>query len=93
MKRVKILKYTVKTYNNHMFIYRLAEEKIKKLNTIFSAILVSGPKYSGKSELCKKFSKTIIDLMDTYENADNRKLLMMQSNLIFSKEKPILFDE
>jgi predicted AAA+ superfamily ATPase len=76
-----------------MFIERLIEKKFLYLQKIFSAVYVFGPKFSGKSELCKKFSKTVIDLMDTFENTNNRTILKNQPDQIFSMAKPILFDE
>jgi hypothetical protein len=76
-----------------MFIERIISTELKKKAEYSCAIVVKGMKYCGKSEICKKFSKTLINLTDSPINSRNRTLASLFPAELFSLPKPILFDE
>ena len=76
-----------------MYINRLIEKTIKQVRTTFPAIVITGPRQSGKSTLLKHIigdPKSIV----TLENPDVR-LLIMEDPLAFlqARKKPFVLDE
>ena len=68
---------------------RLIEEKINRTLKSSGAILITGPKFCGKSTTCKRFAKSIIELNDDnlieIVNADN--------SVALNGELPRMIDE
>lgn len=68
---------------------RLIEEKINRTLKSSGAILITGPKFCGKSTTCKRFAKSIIELNDDnlieIANADN--------SVALNGELPRMIDE
>lgn len=76
-----------------MYIKRLLEETIKQVRTTFPAIVITGPRQSGKSTLLKHLVGNP-DCIVTLENPDLR-LLIMEDPLAFlqARKKPFVLDE
>ncbi|MCG2726784.1 MAG: ATP-binding protein [Elusimicrobia bacterium] len=76
-----------------MYINRLLEETIKQVRTTFPAIVITGPRQSGKSTLLKYLIGDP-DRIVTLENPDVR-LLIKEDPLAFlqARKKPFVLDE
>lgn len=76
-----------------MYINRLLEETIKQVRTTFPAIVITGPRQSGKSTLLKYLIGDP-DRIVTLENPDVR-LLIKEDPLTFlqARKKPFVLDE
>ncbi|MBI4656933.1 MAG: ATP-binding protein [Elusimicrobia bacterium] len=76
-----------------MYIKRLIEKTIEQVRTTFPAVVITGPRQSGKSTLLKHIIQDP-DRIVTLENPDVR-LLIMEDPLFFlqSRKKPLVLDE
>ncbi len=68
---------------------RLIESKIEKKLKTSGAVLVTGPKFSGKTTTCRRFQKSNISLID-----DNLiKIVSIDPSIALKGEFPRLIDE
>lgn len=76
-----------------MYLKRLLEETIKQVRTTFPAIVITGPRQSGKSTLLKHLIGDA-DRIASLENPDVR-LLIAEDPLAFlrTRKKPFVLDE
>ena len=77
-----------KVYKN-----RIIDEKISRYLKIYSAILISGPKWCGKTSTGEFHSKSQFYLGDPTGNFSNRSIAIMDPSLILSGKYPRLIDE
>lgn len=71
------------------YITRLAEKQLNILMETSGCVLVSGPKFCGKSEMCKRYAKSRVSLNT------NDAILLAKANpqAMLTGEKPHLIDE
>jgi predicted AAA+ superfamily ATPase len=72
-----------------MYEKRLVDELLSEYMSILPAVLVEGAKAVGKTESCKKISKTLIDLDDPQQ----REIATLAPKTVLDNQKPILLDE
>lgn len=71
------------------YITRLAEKQLELLMKTSGCVLVSGPKFCGKSEMCSKYAKSSV-VLNT-----NDTILLAKANpqIMLTGDKPHLIDE
>lgn len=74
------------------YIYRINQAQLEKYLSIFKAVALVGPKYSGKTTLAKQFAKSEILLTVSNMN-DYKTMLQLSPSVFFDGDKPKLFDE
>lgn len=74
------------------YIRRLNHKLISEYLKIFKAVLLVGPKYSGKTTLAKQFANSEI-LITPLNLNDYRTMLSLSPGVFFDGEKPKLIDE
>lgn len=72
---------------------RCIEPYIKDNLEAFGAVLIVGPKWSGKTTTAKRFAKTVIELANPQVSRRYLEVADIDLSLLFRGEKPILFDE
>lgn len=72
-----------------MYITRYVEEEIKKALKSSGAVLVTGPRFSGKTTTCMLFQKSYIKL----NTSDVIKVVSLNPKSALNGEKPHLIDE
>ncbi len=72
---------------------RLIESKIALNLRAIGALLIEGPKWSGKSTTAGRFAKTIVQLQNPIVFKRYKTFASTSIEDLFSGEKPILFDE
>ena len=77
-----------KNYKN-----RLIEESISKKMRYSGAVVIEGPKWSGKSTTAELFAKTVVRLQNPITKRQYQTLATISKEEVLSGEKPILFDE
>ncbi len=72
-----------------MYLKRYIEEKIKESLEIIGVVVISGPKYCGKTTTSKLFAKTIY----TLDTKSKIEIASINPKSIFNGDTPILIDE
>lgn len=75
------------------YIARLQDEKIKELMNDFTAILIRGPKWCGKSTTALHFAKSYIKLNTKKQREKFDEMYHQDPRLFLDGEKPRLIDE
>ena len=72
---------------------RIIEKEIEDKMKYSGAVVIEGPKWTGKSTTSELYSKTIIKLQDPIIKRQYQTLATISKDEVLSGEKPILFDE
>lgn len=72
---------------------RVIDLLIDSTSKVFNAINIVGPKGCGKTTTAKQRCKTIFEFQDETKRENLLKMVDAAPSLLFSNEKPILFDE
>ncbi len=72
---------------------RILDKLLKEELEAFGAVLITGPKWSGKSTTAKKLAKTVVNLQDPLKKEDYIAMINLNPYLILEGEKPLLIDE
>lgn len=72
-----------------MYLKRYIEEKIKESLEIIGVVVISGPKYCGKTTTSKLFAKTIY----TLDTKSKIEIASINPKSMFNGDTPILIDE
>lgn len=72
---------------------RILDKILKEELEAFGAVLITGPKWSGKSTTAKKIAKTIVNLQDPFKKESYINMIDLNPYLILEGEKPLLIDE
>lgn len=72
---------------------RLIEKTIEEQMEIIGAIVIEGPKWSGKSTTSERYAKTIIKLQDPIVFRRYQLYASSDRNLLLRGDKPLMFDE
>lgn len=75
------------------YIPRLIDKKIASYLRIFGAVLIEGPKYSGKTSSCLQVAKTHIFLQNPADKIRFDELMTIDPRILLKGEYPILLDE
>jgi len=75
------------------YMKRIIEAEIEKKMKYSGAVVVEGPKWTGKSTTAELYSKTIIKLQNPITKKQYQTLATISKDELLSGEKPILFDE
>jgi predicted AAA+ superfamily ATPase len=75
------------------YLPRLIDKKIASYLKIFGAVLVEGPKYSGKTSSCLQVSKTHVFLQNPADKIRFDELMAIDPRILLNGEYPILLDE
>ncbi len=78
----------VKDYKN-----RIIDNKINIYLETFKAVLVEGPKWCGKTWTSLHHANSVIFLADSKGNFNNKRLAMMNPDLVLTGDSPRLIDE
>lgn len=72
---------------------RIIEKEIERKMKYSGAVVVEGPKWTGKSTTAELYSKTIVKLQNPITKRQYQTLATISKDEVLSGEKPILFDE
>lgn len=72
---------------------RIIEKEIEAKMKYSGAVVIEGPKWTGKSTTAELYSKTIIKLQNPIIKRQYQTLATISKDEVLSGEKPILFDE
>ena len=72
---------------------RIIEKEIESKMKYSGAVVIEGPKWTGKSTTAELYSKTIIKLQNPIIKRQYQTLATISKDEVLSGEKPILFDE
>ena len=78
---------------NSEYKERIIDKKIDNYLNMFGAILISGPKWCGKTSTGEYHSNSSFFLSDPNGNFSNRNLASLEPSLVLQGEKPRLLDE
>lgn len=81
--RIKMNKYFPRVYD---------EILTKKLD-LYGAILITGPKWCGKSTTAKQLAKSVLELQNPRTRANNLEIAKTRPDLLLDGDKPRLIDE
>lgn len=79
--------------NVSKYYERIIDKEMEESLKYKPALYIKGLKYIGKTTTCKRFSNTIYSLGRENELNNLKMQLDASPELVFNKEKPILFDE
>lgn len=72
---------------------RIIDEKIRESLEIFGAVSIEGPKWCGKTWTSLNHANSVVYLNNVKDNFNEKKLALMNVDLILNKEYPELIDE
>ncbi len=72
---------------------RIIDDKVELYLKTFGALLIEGPKWCGKTWTSLRHSKSEFFIADSKGNFNNKKLAMINPDLVLSGESPRLIDE
>lgn len=72
---------------------RIVDSKVESYLETFGAVLIEGPKWSGKTWTSSFHSKSEIYIADPKGNFQNRRLAELDPSLVLEGERPRLIDE
>ncbi len=75
------------------YIPRLVDDVLKRKLNLYGAILITGPKWCGKSTTAKQYAKSILELQDPRTKNNNLEIAKSRPDLLLEGEKPRLIDE
>ena len=75
------------------YIPRLTDSLLKETASNFPAVLVRGPKWTGKTSSCEQLAKSALLLRDPDVYLQAQEALSVRPSLLLQGEKPRLIDE
>lgn len=75
------------------YIQRLADQLLEQELTAFGAVLITGPKWCGKTTTARNQAKSALFLQDPDEREQNLRLADVKPSLLLDGDKPRLIDE
>ena len=90
-KRVKL--YCKDVNINEKYYYRLIDRVLKLELESFGAVLISGPKWSGKTTTALRFSNSMINLQDPINKKNYLNILSVNPDILLTDKSPMLIDE
>ena len=75
------------------YMPRHLDEVIRDNLRLFGAVVVTGPKWCGKTTTASRLAKGVISLQDERQYTRYRALAYMDPQLVLSGERPLLIDE
>lgn len=75
------------------YIPRLLDDVLKRRLEIYGAILITGPKWCGKSTTAKQYAKSILELQNPRTRENNLEIAKNRPDFLLEGEKPRLIDE
>lgn len=74
------------------YIPRILDNVLKRLE-IYGAVLITGPKWCGKSTTAKQYAKSFIELQNPQTRENNLQIAKSRPDYLLEGEKPRLIDE
>lgn len=75
------------------YIPRLLDDVLKKRLELYGAILITGPKWCGKSTTAKEYAKSVLELQNPRTRSNNLEIAKTRPDFLLEGEKPRLIDE
>lgn len=75
------------------YIPRLLDDVLKRRLSLYGAILITGPKWCGKSTTAKEHAKSILELQNPRTRENNLEIAKNRPDFLLEGEKPRLIDE
>lgn len=72
---------------------RLIDKTLKLELNSFGAVLISGPKWCGKTTTAMRFSNSMINLQDPINKRNYLNILSINPDILLSENSPMLIDE
>ena len=72
---------------------RVLDKVLAEELKLFGAVVINGPKWSGKTTTAKQIAKTVINFQDPLQKKNVDTLFTLNPFLILEGEKPLLIDE
>lgn len=75
------------------YIPRLIDDVLKRRLELYGAILITGPKWCGKSTTAKQYAKSVLELQNPRTRENNLEIAKNRPDFLLEGEKPRLIDE
>lgn len=75
------------------YIPRILDEVLQRRLKIYGAILITGPKWCGKSTTAKRYAKSVLELQNPKTRKNNLEIASVRPDILLEGEKPRLIDE
>lgn len=75
------------------YLPRVYDEILTKKLNLYGAILITGPKWCGKSTTAKQIAKSILELQNPRTRENNLEIAKTRPDLLLEGDKPRLIDE
>ena len=75
------------------YIPRLLDDVLKSRLELYGAVLITGPKWCGKSTTGKQFAKSVLELQNPKTRENNLEIANTRPDLLLEGDKPRLIDE
>lgn len=77
----------------NQYIPRLLDGVLEKKLKLYGAILITGPKWCGKSTTAKQIAKSVLELQNPRTRENNLEIAKNRPDFLLEGEKPRLIDE
>lgn len=78
---------------NEKYKQRLIDKKVKEYLEIFGAVLITGPKWCGKTWTARNQAKSEFLVADPKNDFNNRKMAELETDIVLVGDYPRLIDE
>lgn len=75
------------------YIPRLLDDVLKRRLELYGAILITGPKWCGKSTTAKQYASSVLELQNPRTRENNLEIAKNRPDFLLEGEKPRLIDE
>ncbi len=75
------------------YIPRLIDKTLAEDLKLFGAVVITGPKWCGKTTTSRRLARTTVSLQDEVQYRNYRMMADIDPKLMLKGEKPLLFDE
>lgn len=75
------------------YIPRILDKVLKEHLKLYGAVLITGPKWCGKSTTAKQHSKSVLELQNPMSRDNNLEIANTRPDLLLEGKKPLLIDE
>lgn len=75
------------------YIPRLLDDVLKRRLELYGAILITGPKWCGKSTTAKQYASSVLELQNPRTRENNLEIAKNRPDFLLDGEKPRLIDE
>ncbi len=79
--------------DSERYIPRFIDDELKADMKLFGAVLITGPKWCGKTTSAKRVSNSTISLQNKVEFDRYRSIASMDPSILLDGDKPLLIDE